>query len=102
MLLQGLNQHLLEGRDLLQISLNVTDVGNAESAQRGKGEEETFRLNPRMSCMYSSNMRAVPNIIQYARDMRHLSALQGMCVLIFGEIKQMILQHSCWSKIRLC
>lgn len=32
MLFQGLNQHLLEGWDLLQISLNVTDVNTAESA----------------------------------------------------------------------
>lgn len=34
MLLQGLNQHLLEGRDLLQISLNVTDVYAADSVTR--------------------------------------------------------------------
>lgn len=49
MLLQGLNQHLLEGRDLLQISLNVTDINTAESA----GEEETFIIN---SCMYLYNI----------------------------------------------
>lgn len=34
MLLQGLNQQLLEGGDLLQVSLNVADVSRAEAGRK--------------------------------------------------------------------
>lgn len=40
-LLQGLNQHLLKGWNLLQISLNVADVHAAESAKK---EESWMKL----------------------------------------------------------
>lgn len=44
MLLQGLDRHLLEGRDLLQIPLNVADVGAAESAEN-RGAERPPLVN---------------------------------------------------------
>lgn len=43
-LLQGLNQHLLKGWNLLKISLNVADVHAAESAKK---EESWMKLQTR-------------------------------------------------------
>lgn len=42
MLLQGLDQHLLEGGDLLQVSLNVTDVNTAEPERRGHTHQREY------------------------------------------------------------
>lgn len=74
-LLQGLDQHLLEGGDLLQVSLNVTDVNTAEPEQRG----DTHQHDTWIQYSYSVRLDRLDMVLQQICKCVHLDALKSDC-----------------------